>query len=280
MKKIATLILLLIAVALNGAAQYSLYDFYGNVTLQRGGKSIAIEKGMKLNATDQFNIGDNSGIEILNSMNSQIFRSTSKGSFTTTRIMIDAKDQATDHRAAIHDKIRFGKSATNGDDRVYVEKGLVRRSMETYDPEAENLQVDIKKLSVSVYNALKNPEQLKTTDFPVNLLHASVNDSGLKFMLENTLSFPVYFNVLRIMPEEKRVEISELGQPTGNYVVLSDQSIVRSQSKGLKPDGKHILIMTHCYFDIDELIENIESLMKEGSTVASDTHLPVYLRAL
>ena len=280
MKKIVTLILLLVAVTLESAAQYSLYDYFGNVTLRRGGKAVAIEKGMKLNATDQFSIGDNSGVEILNSMNSQIFRSTGKGDFTTTRIMIDAKEQATDNRGAIHDKIRFGKSSTNGDDRVYVEKGLVRRSMETYDPEAENLQVDIKKLSAKVYNALNDQEALTTATFPVNLLHAPVNGTGLKFMLENTLSFPVYFNVLRILPDEKKVEISELGQPTGNYVVLTDQSIVRSQNKGLKTGGKHILIMTHCYFDIDELIDNVESLMREGATVVSDTHLPVYLRAL
>lgn len=280
MKKIATLILLLMGVTLDVTAQYSLYDYFGDVTLQRGGKPVTIEKGMKLNATDQFNIGDNSGVEILNSMNSQIFRSTGKGNFTTTRIMIDAREQATDNRAAIHDKIRFGKSSTNGDDRVYVEKGMVRRSMETYDPEADNLQVDIKKLSASVYNALKDRDALEKGDFPVNLLHAPINDSGLKFMLENTLSFPVYFNVLRIVPEEKKVEISELGQPTGNYVVLTDQSIVRSQTKGLKTGGKHILIMTHCYFDIDELIDNVESLMREDAIVSSDNHLPVYLRAL
>lgn len=280
MKKIATLLLLLTLMTMHATAQYSLYDYFGDVKLLRGGKEIVIERGMKLNATDQFNIGDNSGVEILNSMNSQIFKSLSKGNFTTTRIMIDAKDQATDNRAAIHDKIRFGKSSTNGDDRVYVEKGLVRRSMETYDPEAENLQVDIKKLSASVYNALKDTDALRNATFPVNLLHAPVNNSGLKFMLENTLSFPVYFNVLRIIPEEKKVEISELGQPTGNYVVLSDQSIVRSQSKGLKTGGKHILIMTHCYFDIDELIENVETLMREDATVASDTHLPVYLKSL
>lgn len=160
--------------------------------------------------------------------------------------MIDAKEQSSDNRAAIHDKIRFGKSSTSGDDRVYVEKGLVRRSMEAYDPEGENLQVDTKKLSANVINALKDLEALKTSDFPTTLLNAPVNESGLKFMLENTLNFPVYFNVLRIIPEEGKVEISELGQPTGNYVVLQNQSIVRSQSKGLNPAGKHILIMTHC----------------------------------
>lgn len=280
MKKTLTFIIMLVTTVAIATAQYSLYDYHGSVSLTRGGKPVALEKGMKLNATDMFNIGDNSGVEILNSMNSQIFKSTSKGSFTTTRIMIDAKDQAADNRAAIHDKIRFGKSTTNGDDRVYVEKGLVRRSMEIYDPEAENLQVDAAKLSVSVFNAIKNPDTLKAATFPVNLLHAPVNDSGLKFMLENTLGFPVYFNVLRIIPEEKKVEISELGQPTGNYVVLQDQTIVRSQSKGLKPGGKHVLIMTHCYFDIDELIENVEKLMNEGSTTASDAQLPVYLQIL
>ena len=152
--------------------------------------------------------------------------------------------------------------------------------MEAYDPEGDNLQVDTKKLSANVINALKDLEALKTSDFPTTLLNAPVNESGLKFMLENTLNFPVYFNVLRIIPEEGKVEISELGQPTGNYVVLQNQSIVRSQSKGLNPAGKHILIMTHCYFDIDELIENMESLMKEGTQVASDNHLPVYMRLL
>lgn len=38
--------------------------------------------------------------------------------------------------------------------------------------------------------------------------------------------------------------------------------------------------MTHCYFDIDELIENVETLMKEGTQVASDNLLPVYMRLL
>ena len=33
-------------------------------------------------------------------------------------------------------------------------------------------------------------------------------------------------------------------------------------------------------FDIDELIENMESLMKEGTQVASDNQLPVYMRLL
>lgn len=280
MKKLISVILTLIAVSVTASAQYSLYDYYGDVTLQRAGKTVTLQKGMKVNATDLFNIGDNSGVEILNSMNSQIFKSSSKGSFTATRIMIDAKDQASNNSSAIHDKMRFGKSTTKGDDRVYVEKGLVRRSMETYDPEADNLQVDVKKLSVSVVNALKNIDGLSTATFPVNLLHAPVNETGLKFMLENTLNFPVYFNVLRVVPEEKKVEISELGQPTGNYVVLKDQTIVRSQSKGLKQGGRHVLIMTHCYFDIDELIENVEKLMNEGTSLASDNQLPVYLKAL
>ncbi len=261
-------------------AQYSLHDFYGDVSISRAGKPLTPEKGMKLNATDMFSIGDNSGVEILNPISSQIFKSSAKGDFTTTRIMIDAKAQATDNRAAIHDKIRFGRHSDNSDNRVYVEKGLVRRSMEVYDPEADNLQVDIDKLSVSVVNSLRNFDSINSSEFPVTLLHAPSDNNGLKFMLENTLNFPVYFNVLKFDRKLNKIEISELGQPTGNYVVLRDQTIVRSQASGLNPDEQHLLIMTHCFFDIDELLEHIETQLKDGTVTATDTHLPVYIRVL
>ena len=166
MNRLITFMILLLSVVATATAQYSLYDYSGNVAIKRGGKSVTPEKGLKLNATDMITIGDNSSIQILNSINSQIYKSTTSGTFTTTRIMIDAKEQSSDNRAAIHDKIRFGKSSTSGDDRVYVEKGLVRRSMEAYDPEGDNLQVDTKKLSANVINALKDLEALKTSDFP------------------------------------------------------------------------------------------------------------------
>ncbi len=74
MKRTFSFLIFMTLATVAAVAQYSLHDFYGDVSISRAGKPLTPEKGMKLNATDMFSIGDNSGVEILNPISSQIFK--------------------------------------------------------------------------------------------------------------------------------------------------------------------------------------------------------------
>lgn len=76
------------------------------------------------------------------------------------------------------------------------------------------------------------------------------------------------------------ISISELGQPSGSYVLLPSQTISREQLTPLPTDERHILIMTHFHFDIDKLIEQIESITKSNEAGIPDSSLKVYLSPL
>lgn len=261
-------------------AQYSLYDFSGGVKLERSGKALTLSKGMSISGSDIFTISEGGWVEIFNPSNSELYKSISPGRFATTRIMIDARQQASNTSKSIHENLRFGRSNPKSKEKVYVEKGMVTRSLEVYDPEAQNLQVDPMKLCEHVVGAIRSRRYINAEKFPVKLTHAATDSAGLKFAIENTLSFPVYFNILKIKETDGHVEISELGQPSGNYVLLRRQAISREQFSGLDPDSDHILIMTHCYFDIDKLVENLETMMKQTTISSPDTNLPVYVQKL
>lgn len=49
MNRLITFMILLLSVVATATAQYSLYDYSGNVAIKRGGKSVTPEKGLKLN---------------------------------------------------------------------------------------------------------------------------------------------------------------------------------------------------------------------------------------
>ena len=280
MKRFVLTLLLPILTVLAVSAQYSLFDFQGAVKIERSGRPIAVEKGMRINGSDIFTIPSDGFVEILNPSNSQLFKSTSAGRFATTRIMIDARQQAVNTSKAINDNIRFSHNGSKGKETVYVEKGMVTRSLGVYDPEARNFQVDPAKLSEQVLGAIRMARYIPVEKFPVKLSHAASDSAGLKFSVENTLDFPVYFNVLKVNGQTGGIEISELGQPSGNNVLRQNQSLSREQFSGLDRNCSQVLIMTHCFFDIDELVENIEKLMSSGTNPVPDADLPVYVHAL
>ena len=55
------------------------------------------------------------------------------------------------------------------------------------------------------------------------------------------------------------IDVSELGQPVGSYVILPGQTLARTQEKAPDSSQKHILIATHYYFSIDDLVEALRS---------------------
>lgn len=261
-------------------ANYTLYSFTGNITITQAGKQVTPEKGMKVNASDQIDIPQGAKVEIYNSATKEIFSSSGAGKNSVMGIMLDARKQASKTAGAINDRMRFSAGGGNPDTRLYTE-GLVKRSMQVYDPGAESLVVEPRALALHIANALLAPQTLESSAIPTPVAHSHLDGGGMQFRVENVLGFPVYLNVVKIRETSLgSVEISELGQPMGSYVVLPGQAIAREHFAGLDPAESHILVITHCRFDIDELIEHINTILSENDNEQPDSNLPVYLRRL
>ena len=261
-------------------ANYTLYSFTGNITITQAGKQVTPEKGMKVNASDQIDIPQGAKVEIYNSATKEIFSSSVAGKNSVMGIMLDARKQASKTAGAINDRMRFSAGGGNPDTRLYTE-GLVKRSMQVYDPGAESLVVEPRALALHIANALLAPQTLESSAIPTPVAHSHLDGGGMQFRVENVLGFPVYLNVVKIRETSLgSVEISELGQPMGSYVVLPGQAIAREHFAGLDPAESHILVITHCRFDIDELIEHINTIFSENDNEQPDSNLPVYLRRL
>lgn len=261
-------------------ANYTLYSFTGNITITQAGKQVTPEKGMKVNASDQIDIPQGAKVEIYNSATKEIFSSSVAGKNSVMGIMLDARKQASKTAGAINDRMRFSAGGGNPDTRLYTE-GLVKRSMQVYDPGAESLVVEPRALALHIANALLAPQTLESSAIPTPVAHSHLDGGGMQFRVENVLGFPVYLNVVKIRETSLgSVEISELGQPMGSYVVLPGQAIAREHFAGLDPAESHILVITHCRFDIDELIEHINTILSENDNEQPDSNLPVYLRRL
>ncbi len=283
MRAIVSIITAIFLSTLSCMAKYTLYNFNGDLSISRNGRTIDLQKGMELSAFDMINISDGASIEIFNDQNSQIYKSKTSGSFSVTRIMIDAKGQASNHLEGINDKMRFGKSTDESSTRVYAAKGMVSHALAVYDPEGNTIQVDPQILGTHIATTLRDTTSIISSPFPATLTIGSITDGGRSFRLENSLNFPVYFNLIKIKDAKiGAIEISELGQPTGCYVVRPGQALSREQFAGLDTNAMHVLIMTHCYFDIDKVIETVGAIMSDPNHTANnaDTTLPLYLRII
>lgn len=128
--KFTILTLILLAVVNMGHAQrYTLHSATKGVSVLSGGKSVNATVGMELSATDQLVIPDGGTAEVLNAVDKRIYKSVRPGKVTVTRLMIEARQSATDKLAAIGDKIDVGRKGGDKRKRVYGEKGMVNRSI-------------------------------------------------------------------------------------------------------------------------------------------------------
>lgn len=279
-RRTLTLIVALIAGLAPLSAHYSVKAVSGHVQLKQGAKTVTATPGMEIKPADLIIIGADSSIDILDSLDKQIYTAATPGQLTVTRIMFDAKKKARSNSGTVHDKIRMGKTADSGDGVVFIEKGKVTRALRTYDPDAETVQVDVEKLSRRIHamlaDSLREAAQMETS---VVIRNERTDRNGMLFSVDNTLSFPIYFNVMKLCANGS-VSISELGQPVGSYALQPDQSIARRQGSGLNPADRHLLIMTNYYFDVDELLTRLNALIAEKAVPTHQGDFPLYLRVL
>lgn len=281
MKQLLLTFIFTILVTSGATAQYSIHSCSGDVKIKKGMRLIPAEKGVTVSPADILELAEGAEIEIFNATNSQTYKCGKPGQTSVSGIMISTTTLSADKGKSIRDNMNFSRSSASGSSHVYVESGMVKRSMATYDPEARNIEVDPRQLSFCVINALRNPGSMQGNECPADFSHAPTPGGGLGFTVGNTMASPIYFNVLKVKDDSiAGISISELGQPSGSYVLLPSQTISREQLTPLPTDERHILIMTHFHFDIDKLIEQIESITKSNEAGIPDSSLKVYLSPL
>lgn len=277
------LLILLLATVLPLSAHYSLHSVSDGVMVESAGKRSAAQKGMTVKPSDHLIIPKGGKVEIYNDLDKRIYTSVSDGTISVTRLLIDARSAASDNRGNVTSRLRFGKKSSSSDRRLYVEKGMVKRSLGVYDPEGEKIVADPGVIARFIASRLDGGSGQLCDSMPASTVHKKLPDGGISFDVRNTLGFPVYFNIVKINPknEKRTVSISEVGQPTGIYVLLPDQTLGRGHYHSLPEDEIHLMVMTHCQFDIDEMIEELEKALKNPAPAPSDSDsLPVYLMRL
>lgn len=250
------------ASAFGAAAGFVIHDVKGQVTILKGNSSRAAVKGTAVLPSEQVDIPDGCSISIRNDVNGIIYTSTDTGRMHISRMMIHAKE-ASGNTRTVGRETRLGKNS--GDSRVYVEKGMVKRSLSDYDPEASGLEIAPDVLAAAITRAVGGESMRPSLSPGVEIRPlAEADSSGHGFELINNSEYPVYFNVLRVIKAPtSEAAISRLGQPSGCYVVLPHQTMRRCDSAMTpNPDELQMLVATGCQFDVDGLCEALGHLLK------------------
>lgn len=284
LRKLLPIIVLLFITTAEANAQYTLVSFTGSVNIKQGARTVKAEKGMPLGAFDLIVIGEGSSATVFDKASSSEYTYGKACQISPNALVMEAKKLANSNIGNVHRNVGIGKAGTAEEGKMYVEKGKITLALEEYDPAGDEYMIDAKVLASFIVNSLNSiaPDRLGDR-MPVTVLSAA-QDGALHFQLENTTTEPLYINVIALRDngsEPRSIRISELGQPVGCYVILPEQGIMRNQTRGIRPGERHILVATHYYFSIDELLENInKELAETGNTHKPVLDLPIYLKAL
>ncbi|MDE6027806.1 MAG: hypothetical protein K2G23_07035 [Muribaculaceae bacterium] len=277
------LAILLLALSFGTAwAHYTLHTVVGDVKVESAGKTIAATKGQAVKATDYLIIPQGGKVEILNDLDKRVYTSIKPGKISVTKLMIEARGLASDNGANVASRMSLGRKSPKGSEKVYVEKGMVRRSLATYDPEGDMMEMDAETLGRYIASSIKDGFFSSGEDAPVSITSQRLPEGGIGFKMENTLQFPVYFNIIKLRKgDNSGVEISPLGQPAGSYVVLPSQTLSREHFPAISEDEVHLLVMANCQYDVDKVIEEIIKGLDDPSlTKDKSSSLPVYVGTL
>ncbi len=263
MKRLYSIILILAMslAGLSAQAAFIVREVKGNVTVSKGGQEVALKAGMKVTPADKVTIPQGGQLKVTNDVNNNIYTSTHDGTFTISRMMLDADVEAGSNISAINSRLKVGGAGTDKGQRVYVEQGMVKRSLSEYDPQASAFTIDPYTLARCIRESGErgrvNGSDAVGQDGTsvVRRLERSA-DGALTLELTNTEAFPIYFNVIS-RDLDGSYNLSCLGQPAGSYVLLPRQGIMRNHPDAVDPEQKQLLIVANCSFDVDLLLEEL-----------------------
>lgn len=273
-KYIRIMILTLVALLpLTSAANYTVDSVEGKVTVNRDHTDIPATPGMELSANDKLNIAPGAKIIIYNALTKELYSSVSAGKTDVTSLMFKARTQASSNNI-------LGKASVTprsaGNTRQYTQ-GSVKRALSAYDPEGAAVNADPAQIALQITQVLTGASL--PTPVPLEIKADSVGENGRTFTVTNTLPYPIYFNALKVSRSKAgAVELSQLGQPTGCYVLLPEQTITRTHAEDIEPAELHFLVITHYQFDVDEVLSSMAAIRNKSLRVSPmDDSLEVYI---
>lgn len=272
------IMILLLAMSWLGVyAQYSVQSASNGVKIKSGMSQKAATAGTQLRGSDVLVIPAGGKVEVLNTANKKIFSSTTTGEVSVFDLVMSANKAAGNHAGTVARRLNFGKAESKNQGKVFKETGMVRRSLAVYDPDGQSMEMDAVTLGRMLAAQIAGGDTIHCNAFPVTFEHSKNTGIGLFFNVENTLDYPVYFNIVKVVPgAEPTVEISRIGQPTGCYVLLPEQSMSRRHNPMVDAAERHILIMAPCQFDIDQVMDEMKQAMKQAAGGQADASLPVF----
>lgn len=281
-RALALVLVMLSAACMPVMALYTVHAVSGKVSVKSAGKVVNVKPGMEVKANDMLTVPSGGQVKILNHQDKKIYSSVKAGQFTVMTLMIDAKGVADSNTGTVMRTARFAKSSdTARAQKVYSEKGVVRRALTSVDADGNAIAMDAATLGGILASRVKDGN-VEDDVLPVTVEHESSVDCGLKLGICNTLEYPIYFNVICLTGNpESPLDYSVIGQAKGNYLLLPQQSLTKEHLPEL-PDGeKQILIMSHSDFDVAKVIEeaNRQISAPDASNNAS-AHDPVFIMEL
>lgn len=268
MKKILLLLIILFSITSAYAQHYTLHSATKGVKIESGGKVVDAVAGMTLKATDCLIIPEGATADVLNGLDKRIYTSVRPGRVSVTRLMIEARKVASDNTSSVANKMRFGKKTENSNRRVFVEKGVVNRSLAVYDPEGDAVAMDPVTLAAYILSKIG----LDDSALPIGVTHGSTPDGKFCWEVDNTAEYPVYFNILRVYGDEvKQVEVSQMGQPNGGYVLLPGQTLTMKHPGAIADSERHVMVLTPCSFELDAVIEAMGKGLSEGNAAVNES---------
>lgn len=262
--------------ALTVSAALKVYNVSGKVSIIRNGKFSPLAKGVQLRADDKLDLGSGASLDVINENNGVIYSSTERGLMNVSELMLKASKRSADNTGSVNSQIRYTKSPRkNSGSRVYVETGMVKRSFGDNDIAGQDMWIDTELLGAYLKNLLRGGTYPDNLPIPVSAVCDNGNLKG--YRLDNILDIPLYFNVISV-EKEGMVTLSVIGDPSGCYVLLPQQSISRENFKSISGTDE-IIIVSNYRFDMERLLEILNNV-NEGQTTESDMELPVYVQKL
>lgn len=272
------------------ANAYVVNSVTGEVTVRTGAKKAKATKGNKLTNDAVLSIPAGSSIKILDELTSTEYTSVSTGVMTVDELINESKNKARDNAAQVNSTVTLaaprGKIAAAN--RVYRDKGMVTRSLNLFDEEGSKIEIDPEALAhliaYTVYFGKETGDtSLCCSSIPDVIESENKEQDEFGFKLHNPMETPVYFNVLKFSGIlERETDISPLGQPAGFYILPPGHTMWRTGNDNREVGEKHAVIACHYSFDIDALIEALNSIINDNKKIVifPDYDLPVFVKVI
>lgn len=262
----STIALVTLAMALAGheaSAALQIYKVKGDVTVTKGKQNVKAARRAEVAASDRLTIPAGASVDILDTDSHRIFSSVTSGKMTVKDLMKEAEAHAADITRNINRKVIAAVADNAGQKRSgYDALGMAIHETDAIAYPPVTLPEGVSYLSYLMSSAQESdsPHQSFISLKTVALGSGSdATDSPFNFVLKNSMSRPLYFNIIGKDGNDKDGIRLFLPQ---NPVAAPNSETVATEYAFL-PDGEasaYVAIAS----DIDFSIDDVRKLLKVG----------------